>query len=150
MITESYILTLIESYIDAADMFLVEVKVKPGNKITVFIDSEKGVGIDDCVALSRFIESKLDREAEDFELEVSSAGLDMPLRHIRQYKKNIGHRVDVVTKEGLKKTGTLISADKEGFTIQHTLKPKAKKTNEEQIFHFLYQQVKSTKIVVNI
>lgn len=150
MITESNIQQLIEGYIDAAGMFLVEIKVKPGNKIFVFVDSETGVGIEDCAALSRFIESKLDRDAEDYDLEVSSAGLDMPLRHIKQYKKNIGRRVDVITKEGLKKTGTLIEVNDQGFTIQYATKAKAKKMEEEQVLHFLYQQVKSTKIVVNI
>lgn len=150
MITENNIQNIIADYLHNTDFFLVELKIKPGNKIFIFIDSEKGVGIEDCAALSRYIESKLNRDIEDFELEVSSAGLDMPLRCIRQYKKNIGQRVDVITKEGLKKTGTLINADDQGFSIQYSLKSKTKKTNEEQTLYFLYQDIKSTKIVVNI
>lgn len=94
------------------ELYVVEVKVKPDNKIIVTIDSDGApIGIDTCVELSRQIESKLDRETEDFELEVSSAGLTSPLLLVRQYHKYVGKELEVLLKGGVKEVGVLESVD---------------------------------------
>ena len=82
-----------EEELAEGSLFLVEVNITPGNEIEVVIDSDGSVDIDDCVALSRAIEERLDREEEDFELTVTSAGIGRPLRLLRQYRKLIGHPV---------------------------------------------------------
>lgn len=107
MIRVETIQGLLEAILPQWDLFLVEVTVKPGNHIVVFIDSLKGVTIEECIAVSRHLESRLDREAEDFDLEVSSPGLDNPLKIPIQFVKNTGRILDVVTFDGQKTTGRL-------------------------------------------
>jgi ribosome maturation factor RimP len=99
-------------------LFLVDVAVKPGNRITVFVDSMKGVTLDECMGVSRFIESKLDREADDFELEVSSPGLGNPLKLPRQFEKNLGRILEVITFDGMKTTGKLVMAGEEMIRLE--------------------------------
>jgi len=134
------------------DIFFVEAKVTNDNRITVFIDSFEGAKVADCARLNRGIEEKLDRENEDFELIVSSAGLDKPFKVLNQYKKNIGKTVEVQTIDGEKLKGEIINVSNSEFTI----KPKGKKgkkknkTNieleEEQIFKFEY--IKQVKVII--
>ena len=95
MITSSEIVNLVQEHLAGTEKFLVDVLIKPANRIYVFIDGDHGVTIADCVGLSRFIESKLDREAEDFELNVSSSGAEHPIRLPRQYLKNVGRSLQV-------------------------------------------------------
>ncbi len=78
-------------------LFLISLEVKSGNNISVIIDGDKGVSVNDCIEISRKIEHQLDREEEDFSLEVSSAGVSSPLQMPRQYKKNIGRKLQVKT-----------------------------------------------------
>ncbi|MDU1905589.1 MAG: ribosome assembly cofactor RimP [Dysgonomonas sp.] len=149
MIDKDYIVTLVEEYISNTDAFLVEVNIRPGNIIIVEIDSEEGVSIDNCIALSKFIESNLDREKEDFELEVGSAGITSPFKIPRQYHKNIGNEVEVLTKKGQKLSGILSECDEEGFAIVVTkmVKPEGakRKVPVEEKFSFKYEEVKYTK-----
>jgi len=126
MINEQNIRNLIDEKLANSDVFLVECRVKTDNKIRVFIDSERGITIEDCVALSRHIEGNLDREKEDFGLDVSSAGLDLPLRIPRQFKKNIGRTVHVVMNDGAEIKGKLIDATEENFEVL----PEQKKTKK--------------------
>lgn len=128
------------------ELFAVSVSVSPKNEVKVYIDGMKGVGIDTCVEVSRFIEKNLDREAEDFELTVSSAGLDQPFRVPAQYVKNIGREVKVLTGEGKTVKGLILSADEKGFR----LKESPKKKEVEPVEHaFEYAQVKETRIVIS-
>ena len=121
MISEEKIVALVQEKLKDSPLFLVEVKVKPSNKIHIFIDDEsKGLAIGDCVELSRFIESKLDRDQEDFELEVSSPGMDQPMKVFKQYLKSIGRQVAVIKKDGSKHVGKLIEADEKGITVEKT------------------------------
>ena len=108
-----------------AGLFLVDALVKPGNVIIVIIDSNESVTIDDCVRVSRLIESSLDRDKEDYELKVMSAGADSPFRDERQYRKNIGKSVKVITKERVKYYGLLTAFD--GSQISLEIAPKVKK-----------------------
>ncbi len=108
MIDKELIGGIVEKALEGTDNFLVEVKVTPDNSVTVEIDSMTGVDIDTCARLTREIESQVDREVEDYELEVGSAGLTSPLKVRRQYEKNIGNELEVLTKDGRKLTGTEI------------------------------------------
>lgn len=150
MITEGQIKKLIDEKLDELGLFLVEIKIKPGNNIMVFIDGDKDVTIKECVKISRQIESNLDRETEDFELQVSSAGLDQPYKVIKQYVKNIGKEVTIVTKEGEKYTGKLASANEEYVEIiVAPTKKELKEKKENQVFKFKIENIKETKSVIS-
>lgn len=96
MIEKKLIVDFTEQYLDGSPNYLTDVSVSADNTITVEIDNDHGVDIDDCVTLSRYLESKLDRDTEDFELTVTSAGLSSPLKILRQYKKYEGKEVEVL------------------------------------------------------
>lgn len=152
MISVTHIRELAEQALEETDCFLVDVHVTPMNKIIVLIDREGSVAINQCVSVSRFIEKSLDREAEDFELEVSSAGLDQPFKVLRQYEKNIGKEVDVKLIDGKKISGKLLSADDNGIILLQVSKEriegrKAKQTVEKNI-SLTYPEIKETKIVI--
>lgn len=107
MITKEQILTLVNEAIENTDVFIVEVLVSTSNKITILIDTPAGITIDKCVDVSRYVEHKLDRETEDFALDVSSPGLEMPLKVHEQYLKNIGREL-IIEYSGNKITGKLL------------------------------------------
>lgn len=99
MIGQKEIEKLINESLQDTDLFLVELVISQANNIQVFIDGDTQVSVNDCVQLSRAIESSLDRDEEDFELHVSSAGLDLPLQKKRQYKKHLNKMLKIKTKE---------------------------------------------------
>ncbi len=151
MIDKEQIKAIAEQYIEDP-MFLVDAVVNPGNIIVVEIDSDDSISIDDCIKISRSIESQLDRDAEDFELEVGSAGITAPFKLPRQYKKNIGNEVEVLSKAGQKLSGILKNATETGFTLTITKKVKAegakKKTEVDEDLVFEYDEVKHTKYLI--
>jgi len=153
MITKEQIENLIKPKIDEEDLFQVEVSVNSSNRISVFIDGDKGVTIDQCMALSRFIEQNLNRDEEDYELDVSSAGLDLPLKVQRQYIKNIGRSVAIILKNGQKLTGKLVNANNDGINLEVeknvVLEGKKRKQKITEIMPLNYSDIKSTKIVVS-
>ena len=153
MITIQQIESLILDKLEADDVFVVNLSISPTNAISVVLDSENGIPVSYCVDISRLIEHNLDREVDDFALEVSTAGLSEPLKLPRQYKKNIGREVDVITSEDKKLTGKLIDADDTGFTIEteEKVKLEGKKKKELRITSqmFKFEDVKSVKIVVS-
>ena len=131
-----------------ADMFLVEIKIKPINNIKVFIDSDSGLPIERCIKVNRALYKQMEELAMfpdgDFSLEVSSPGLDEPLKLFRQYKKNIGRNVEIITKEGQQKEGKLIKVTEDGIIVEET---KGKNKKKEVINHtFLFDHIKTTKI----
>lgn len=152
MIDKDFIKDVTDKFLQGTPMFLVDVTVRPGNIIVVEIDSDDSIGIDDCIALSRDIESRLDRDAEDFELEVGSAGVTSPFKIPRQYKKNEGNEVEVLTKAGQKLSGVLKTSDNNGFviTITKMVKPEGakKKVALEEDLSFAYDEVKYTKYLI--
>lgn len=152
MIKEEYIKSLAAEHLKDTNKFIVSVKVKPGNKIMVFIDADSNVSISDCIQLSRFIESHLDREKEDFDLEVSSAGIDFPLSMERQYKKNIGKDVKVTLTDGATKKGLLSSFSDQGIEIVETIIEKINKKKEViKVPVFLkFEQIKETRLEIKI
>jgi len=147
MIDKQLISKLAESELKGTDKFLVNVAVNPGNKISVILDGDTSISIDDCIEVSRFIESGLDREIEDFELSVSSAGLDQPLKLIRQYKKYINKEISVLTAEGIKNTGILAGILDDRIQL-HIPENKKKKTKEQNI-EILFSDIKETKAIIS-
>ena len=109
-----------EAALEGTDRFIVEVKCSPANEIEIVIDADSAVDLDACVDLSRKVESAFDREVEDFELSVYSAGVGQPLKLLRQYQKLIGGTVEVLLTSGVKVLATLKEASPEGITIAYT------------------------------
>ena len=111
MIDKKIVEQLVDQWLEGKEYFLTDLTVSPDNRIVVEIDHEEGVWIEDCVELSRYIESGLDRETEDFELEVGSAGIGQPFKVLRQYEIHQGDDVEVLTADGRKFTGILQQVD---------------------------------------
>jgi ribosome maturation factor RimP len=146
MINESAIRGWIDEHFAGSDLFLVDLFIKPGNRIRIFIDSDTSVLIEHCIGLSKFIESHLDRDIEDFELNVSSSGLDQPYKIARQYIKNVGREVAVSLNDGRKAEGTLTAADEQGFEILEKLKDKKNIIEVNHRFNFI--EIKETKEII--
>jgi len=152
MISVNFIKSLIQETIIEKNFFLVEVKVSSSNKIEVYIDSEKGIRIEDCVLISRLIEGQLDREKEDFALEVSSPGIDQSFKVKEQYLKNINKNIEVLSLEGKKISGKLVLVNDEGFEVEEMKSKKHPETNKkvkEIVKHqFVYSRIKSAKLII--
>ena len=153
MIEKKTVSQIVEEWLEGKDYFLVEVTVSPDDKIVVEIDHAEGVWIEDCVELSRFIESNLNREEEDYELEVGSAGIGQPFKVLQQYYNHVGSDVEVLTKDGRKLTGVLKDADEEKFVVAVQKKVKVegakrpKLMEEDEIFR--YDEIKYTKYLIS-
>ena len=144
MIDKFKVLDIVKDTLEGTEKYLVNMRITPDNRIFVDIDGDNGITIDDCIELSRTIENSLDREEEDFELNVSSAGADAPLKMPRQYRRHIGREVSVETFEGTTVEGTLSEADEEHFTIHN----KGTKKEAPKDWTFAYGDVKSVKVVL--
>ena len=135
--------------------FLVKAEVKGANRIEVEVDHDsEPVDIDTIVALTKHIEAGLDREKEDFELEVSSTGLTTPLVGVRRYRKFIGKELEVLLKKGVKEKGVLVSADEEGFVLEviRMEKPEGAR-RKQQVVHQLplkYEEVKQATYLLKV
>lgn len=156
MIEKDIILKLAEERILELDkgIYIVDLKINNGNQIMVELDKEEGnIGIEDCMSVSRNIEHNLDREEDDFSLEVSSAGLDQPLRVLKQYIKNIGRTVSVVMLDnGKKLEGILKNANEEGIVLEikekRSVEGKKKKIWITEELSFKYIELKEVRIVI--
>jgi ribosome maturation factor RimP len=152
MIDKAKIVELVIGQLDEG-MFLVDVQVSATGVIRVFIDSFDGITIERCVQISRHLESNLDREEEDFELQVSSPGLSEPFRVKEQYFKNTGRNIEVLTDAGEKHTGLLKLATPEYFLLETQSKEKAigqkKKLLTVKEYKLEYSEIKSAKVVVS-
>ena len=152
MINENKIKELVEQKIEGTETFLVDVKVSLANKISIYIDNDKGLAIKDCVQISRHVENSLNRDEEDFELEVSSPGLDEPLKVLRQYIKRVGKEIEVLLNDGKKMTGTLAEATNEGIIVEEKLKKKAEWKQPQQWItnktNISYINIKEAKSVI--
>ena len=140
----------LQSEIVARGCFLVDVSVSKDNDIVVTIESENGkIELDDCVALSRFFETRFDREAEDYSLTVTSAGLDQPFKVLRQFEKAVGSKVEVQLKGGKKMVAQLEAADLESVTLKYSVKEavegRKKKELVEHVDRFTMDQVNSVR-----
>ena len=153
MITKVRIQQLVDEFLTKNEgIFLVSLKIGGGNQIEVLIDSFQGIKIGDCVKLSRNIEGKLDREKEDFALQVASAGLSEPFKVFNQYEKNVGQKVDVKLKGGEKILGTILSVE-EGKGIVLETKSREKIGKKKQVVvkqhELAFEQIDQTKIVIS-
>ena len=154
MIDKNIISDLVDEFLkDHPDLFLVELKVSTSNKIAVFLDGDQGVPVSNCIELSRFIENKLDRDQEDFELEVSSVGVSKPLVMPRQFMKNTGREIEFTTSAGEKIKATLTEADQQGIIVEKEIKKKKKPKPgdpvEEPVQRFNYQDIENAVIQVS-
>ncbi|MDN3587711.1 ribosome assembly cofactor RimP [Pedobacter aquatilis] len=131
MQVEKRVTTLVEEKIaDRPELFLVEVKMLPNNKLIIHVDGDEGISIQDCVAISRHVGFHLEEEntiEQAYNLEVSSPGVGEPLKLIRQYNKNIGRTVSIKLKDGQKKEGKLLSVTENDLLIEESVKQKGKK-----------------------
>lgn len=152
MIEKSVVTQLVNEWLEEKDYFLVDVTVTPDNRIVVEIDHAEGVWIEDCVELSRFIESHLSREEEDYELEVGSAGIGQPFKVLRQYQNHVGKEVEVLTVDGKKLRGVLSAVNEEQFEITVSVKKKLEGEKRprmvEETMAFRYTEVKYTKYLI--
>ena len=138
-----------EAALLGTDRFVVDVKCSPANEIEVVIDADSTIDLDACVELSRKIEAEFDREVEDYELSVFSAGVGQPLKLLRQYNKLIGGTVEVLLTSGVKMLATLKEASHEGITLSYTERKlvegkKRKVEVEVEEFH-AFDQIKWVK-----
>jgi ribosome maturation factor RimP len=149
MIEKSKIVKTVNEFIKGKDIFLVSVKVSSSNRIMVFVDTMKGIIIDECVALHRHIKKNLDPDAEDYELQISSPGIDMPFGVIEQYYKNEGKQVEVVDNEGSRFTGCLKNVTIGGFELETELKIKGKAKERKDISFNFFQLNNYKRLVPN-
>jgi ribosome maturation factor RimP len=152
MINESQVLEIIKDKLEADDVYVVELSVLPGNRISLTIDKFTGISIDYCAQISKLIDHSFDREVEDFELEVASAGIGHPFKVFKQYQKNLGKQVELLTTKGVKLKGTLETVEADGFavSVETMVKPEGKKKKELQIVEhrFKFEEVKTVKDII--
>lgn len=153
MIDKNIVKTLVDEWLQDKEYFLVDIQITPDDRIVVEIDHADGVWIEDCVELSRFIEERLSRDEEDYELEVGSAGLGQPFKVAQQYVNFIGKEVEVLDDEGRKIKGTLKRVDGRDFTVtvQEKVKVEGKKRPQLQDVDRTYNMdnVKYTKYLIS-
>lgn len=154
MIKTEFIRNLLEEELARRGLFLVEVIVRPVNKIVVYLDSVQGVTLDECMQVSRFLESRFDRNEEDFELEVSSPGLDKPLKLPVQFEKNVGRMLDVVKSDGMKITGKLLGISGGLISMDTEITTRDKRTGKRKTEHVLQEvrqeEIKTAKVNLSL
>lgn len=151
MIDKNVVKKLVEEWLQDKEYFLVSIEISPDDRIVVEIDHADGVWIEDCVALSKYIEDHLNRDEEDYELEVGSAGLGQPFKVPQQYINFIGKEVEVLDADGKKVKGILKAVEGNDFTVGVEEKVKGKKRPVKQEVDHVYQmdKVKYTKYIIS-
>lgn len=145
MIDKNRIYKLVGNCLEGTDKFLVDVDISKGNIINVFVDGDDGINIDDCAGISRCVEMQLNRDVEDFELRVSSPGLNKSFKLLRQYKKYINREIELITKEGKVLKGILKSVSEEGVKLERSVGNKMKNKAIEEI---VFYEIKESKPVI--
>jgi len=153
MIDSNVVKNIVNAKLDGSKYFLVDVQVSKTNEINVEIDADEGVDIDFCVELSRYVEDNLDREVEDYELNVGSAGLTTPFKIKRQYEKNVGSQIEVLAADGKKHRGELVAVNDETFTVdEHVMeKREGDKRKKEYVVtnEYRYDEVKRVTCLID-
>jgi len=148
---------IVRELLDAAfeerpDLYLIKLDIATGNVIKVIIDGDQDVTVSDCIFVSRAVEHQLDRDEHDFSLEVTSAGVGKPLKHYRQFVKNIGRTLEITDRDKGKETGVLQGADENQVTIKWKArepKPIGKgKVTVEKELTIPYEEIKQAKVVI--
>lgn len=154
MISKQAVQQAVEEWLEGKEYFLVDITISPDDRIVVEIDHQDGVWIEDCADLSRHIESRLNRDDEDYELEVGSAGLGQPFKVRKQYEIHIGKEVEAQLKDGRKLRGTLLQVTDQGFRLStpQKVKEEGKKrpTTKEVETDLTFQEVAATKYVIKV
>lgn len=139
MITSEGITALVEQHIRDTEIFVVEITVKSGNAIRVHVDRPEGISIDECVQINRYLNEQLDRDVEDYSLEVSSPGMGAPFRVKQQYNKNLGRKIDILLTDGDRISGTLQLVTEEGIVLHM-------KGNDKEI---RFEEIKTAKAIIS-
>ncbi len=136
-------------HLEGTDLFVVSCTVSPANEVELLIDSDSSVAIDQCVALSRAIEAEFDRDVEDFELMVASAGIGSELKHMRQYRKLEGRPVEVLLKSGVKVLALLEKVEEEAITLSYEEKQAVEGKKRKELVKvtrtYSFDEIKYTK-----
>ena len=152
MLDKAEVTRVVEEALEGSDLYVVRVTITRDNIITVDLDSDSSVDIDQCIRVNDAVLAAFDRDVEDYELTVGSYGISSPLLVRRQYDKNIGQEVEVLTRDGRKLKGVLTAADDEGFTIEVPTKVKVEgKKRPEQVMvaeRITYDNAKQTKCII--
>ena len=149
MISKKVVIELIEERIEGTDIFIVDVDISTGNKISITLDADEGLSIEKCMSVSRNVEHNLDREVEDFSLEVASFGLSSPFQMPRQFQKYVEKKILVVTNEMKKLEGKLLSFDDNGLTLEIDLTKKQIKAKVDPIMSISFDDIKETKAAIS-
>ena len=147
MINKKDIESIVNNYLGDGDTFLVEVSVNKKNVISVIVDGDDGMPISECVNISRQIEGRYDRDEEDYELKVSSPGLDSPFKLFRQYKNYIGKEIEILTKEEKKEAGVLKLLSEKLIELEVLVGKKKKK--EKVVMTIPFEDIVEAKPVVS-
>lgn len=152
VVSKEEVKTLIEQYLSGTELFLVDIHLPPG-KLAVFIDKPSGVLLEECSSLNRFLMKELEATGflETHDIEVSSPGIDLPLRVPGQFKRRVGRELRVINMEGKEIKGVLQSADDSGFELLSVTEKKENKVKHrtETINKFNYDEVRETKLILN-
>ena len=153
MIAKSKVTEIVNQWLEDKEYFLVEVSVSADNCVSVEIDHADGVWIEDCVQLSKHIEANLNRDEEDYELEVGSAGIGQPFKVLQQYINHVSKEVEVLAFDGKKYRGVLTRVDEESFTVTVQVKEKPEGAKRPVLvgkeYTWKYNEVKYTKYLIN-
>ena len=144
---------LLDQKIGDTDIFLVDLKILPGNKLQVFLDSDSGLTIESCAEISRHLEFHIENQKllpENYAIEVSSPGIGQPLKYYRQYRKNIGRSIEVERLDETKIVGVLLYVDESKITIEEELKSKGRNSKkvEKQQVEVPFIEIKQTKVII--
>ena len=145
MIDKLKVLELAHDALEGSDKYVVNLKITADNRIFVDIDGDNGINIDDCIELSRAIESQLDRDVEDFELNVSSAGADSPLKMPRQYRRHIGRRLALKLMDGREIEATLQEAEDDHIVVR----TKGTKKSAPETLTLAFSDIKTANVVIS-
>ncbi len=152
MIDKKELITVVEKALEGSKMFLVDLTVSSDNIIDVQLDSLESITIDDCIAVNNAVHEAFDQDIEDYELTVGSYSLSEPFKVLKQYEKNMGEEVEVLTAQGKKLKGRLISATSEQFVIAVPTKVKAEGKKRPEVVDvehtFKYDEIKYTKNIL--
>jgi len=149
MISKKIVTELVEERIEGTDIFIVDIIISSANKISISLDADAGLTIEKCMSVSRNVEHNLDREEEDFSLEVASYGLSSPLIMPRQFQKYVGKKVEVLTNEMKKYEAKLLSFDDKGLEIELDLTKKQIKAKVDPIMNISFDEIKETKAAIS-
>lgn len=153
MIDINHLRETVEKAIEGTDLFVVDLRVEAGNHIVVEIDSSGGVDIETCASITRKIEAEFDRDKEDYDLEVGSAGLTAPFKVKQQYMKNLGKEIEVITKDGKKYKGVLAAVNAGDYVVEVPTKVKEDGQKRPKLINVPttidFDNTKSAKYVIN-